>query len=51
MKHKLHPLLLKNELLTQVTTLTSQIETLEDEITELETTSTTQLQEITDLTD
>ena len=41
----------KNELLTQVGTLTSQIETLEDEITELETTSTTQLQEITDLTD
>jgi TolA-binding protein len=41
----------KNELLTQVGTLTSQIETLEDEITELETTSTTQLQEIADLTD
>ena len=41
----------KNELLSQVTTLTSQIETLEDEITELETTSTTQLQEIADLTD
>jgi uncharacterized coiled-coil protein SlyX len=41
----------KNELLTQVGSLTSQIETLEDEITELETTSTTQLQEIADLTD